>query len=422
MFKEDEYIKRDLEEELKNYIDSPEIIAVVGPRQAGKTTLLKKIDHDLQNSNFLTFEDRDVLNLFEESEKEFAEMHLQGYDYLFIDEFQYAEEGGKKLKYLYDQYPDKKILIAGSSTAEMTVKGLKHLTGRVLKFHLYPFSFREFLRYKNERLFQLYKKKVEKIKGWIEGEEELNITDTSLKKLEKFRKEYAVYGGYPRAVLSDREEEKQKVIESIVDTYLIREIRDVLSISEDREIENLMKILAVHMGEKINYSSICDKVDTNYSKLKERLNIFEHTFVLEQMRPFYTNKSKEISKSPKIYFCDNGFRNALLGSFQDLDLRKDQGELNENFFFTQTREDLNYWRTKSNAEVDFILDKNGLHPFEVKTTPKVTRSARSFCKKYNPERFFILNELQLKKKEDNIFYVPLVFSTSLTETCGYEKT
>ncbi|MFP4045836.1 MAG: ATP-binding protein, partial [Candidatus Aenigmatarchaeota archaeon] len=399
MFDEDEYVKRDLEDEIREYIDSPEIIVVVGPRQAGKTTLLKKIHHGLENSKFLTFEDRDVLNLFEEDEKEFAEIHLEGNDYLFVDEFQYAEKGGKKLKYLYDQYPDKKIFITGSSTAEMTVNGLKHLTGRVLKFSLHPFNFREFLRYRDEDLFHLYQKKEKKIGGWIEDKEELDITDTSLKNLEKLRKEYTVYGGYPRVVLSETKEEKKKVLKNIVDTYLVREIRDVLSISEDREIEDLMKILAVQMGEKINYNSISDKAEISYGKLKERLNIFEHTFILRQVRPFYSNKSKEISKSPKIYFYDNGFRNALLDSFQDPDLRKDQGELNENFFFTQTREELNYWRTKSNAEVDFILDKNEPCPFEVKTTPKMTRSARSFCEKYKPERFFILNESRFEKKE-----------------------
>lgn len=420
MAKPNNYVKRDLEKELTNYLDVPEILAIVGPRQAGKTTLLKKIQSELENSNFLTFENSRVLDLFEEDEQEFAETYLENYDYLFIDEFQYAEKGGKKLKYIYDKYPGKKIIITGSSVAEMTVKGLKYLTGRVLKFYLSPFSFREFLRYKDKDLFRVFARREKEFKQWIKGDDKPNLSETNLKKLEKLRKEYTVYGGYPRVVLSEKAEERKKVLESIIDTYLLREIREVLSISDDREIKDLMKLLAVQIGDKINYNSICDKLETNYNTLKKRLNILEHTFILQQVRPFYTNKGKEISKSPKIYFYDNGFRNALLNSFQKPDLRKDQGELNENYFFTQSGEELKYWRTKSQAEVDFILEQERPIPFEIKTKPKLTRSFRSFQSKYKPQVSFVLNQTRFEvregdKSEGKTYLVPLSFAESLTE-------
>lgn len=402
------YVRRDLEEEILKYINSPEILAIVGPRQAGKTTLLYKIKSKLENANFITFEDRDALSLFEEDEKEFGEIYLENYDYLIIDEFQYAKKGGKKLKYLYDTYTDKKIIITGSSASDMTVKGLKYLTGRVLKFRLYPFSFEEFLRYRDEDLYRLYTKKAEIMGKWIRGEEDLNISDTVLGRLENLRKEYTVYGGYPRVVLSETEERKQKILKNIVDTYLKREIRDVLGISEDRKMENLMRILSLRMGEKANYSSICEKAGVNYNKLKRWLNILEHTFVLKQIRPFFTNKEKEVVKAPKIYFYDNGFRNAILNSFRGLELREDRGELNENYFFTESREELKYWRTKSKAEVDFVLNR-GTIPFEIKTTPKTTRSFRSFQDKYRPEVSFVMNEKELGRSEDALF-VPLAFS------------
>lgn len=409
-----EYVKRDLEEELWDYIESPEILAVTGPRQAGKTTLFKKLREQLDNSNYVTFEDRDVLRLFEEDEKEFAELHLQGNDYLLIDEFQYAEEGGSKLKYLYDEYPDKKILITGSSAVDMTIEGLKHLTGRVLKFNIYPFSFREFLRYRDEDLFELFEKREKKISGWVKEDEKLDLTQTNLEKIEDLRKEYAIYGGYPRVVLADSEEEKQKVLENIVETYLIREIGDVLNISDDREFEDFMKVLALQMGEKTNYNSVRQKVEMTHQKLKNRLNILEHTFVLEQVRPFYTNKQKEITKSPKIYFYDNGFRNSLLNSFSDLELRKDQGELNENFFFTQARRELKYWRTKSRAEVDFVRENREINAYEIKTSPKTTKSIRSFQDKYEPENMFIMNQEKIQKDSDEV-YLPLIFSQSVAD-------
>ena len=409
-----DYVKRDLESELWDYIDSPEILAVVGPRQAGKTTLFQKIAEELDNSNFVSFEDREVLRAFEEDEKEFAEAHFEDYDYLLIDEFQYAEDGGKKLKYLYDAYPDKKILITGSSAADMTIEGLKHLTGRVLKFNLYPFSFKEFLRCKDRGLYKIFEKREEKIHDWIKDDEDLSITDTNLEKIEKLRKEYAVYGGYPRVVLAESEDEKQKILENIVETYLIREIGDVIGIEDDREFEDLMKVLALQMGEKTNYNSICQQVGISHNKLKDRLNILEHTFVLKQVRPFYTNKKKEITKSPKLYFYDNGFRNSLLNSFQELNLRKDQGELNENFFFTQARTELKYWRTKSRAEVDFIHKNQEINAYEIKTTPKTTKSIRSFQQKYNPQNMIIMNQEKIKKTDSEIF-LPLIFSQKIAE-------
>jgi len=413
---EQEYVKRSLEKEIQKYINSPEILAIVGPRQAGKTTLLYKIHTELKNSNFISFEDREKLNLFEEDEKEFAEIHLKDHNYLLIDEFQYAEEGGKKLKYLYDTYPDKKILITGSSTANMTVKGLKHLTGRVLRFKLHPFSFKEFLRYKNKKLHNLYTKKGKQIKKWIKKGKKPEVSKTILTKLERLRKEYIIYGGYPRVALSDSKEKKKKILDNIVDTYLIKEIKDVLGISEDKEIEKLMKILALQMGDKTNYNTVREKTGLHHTKLKKRLNILEHTFILKQVNPFYTNKQKEIVKSPKIYFYDNGFRNSLLNSFQKPELRDDHGKLNENFLFTQAKRELKYWRTKSKAEVDFIIEKNTSNPIplEVKTTPNITKSFRSFQEKYQPEKAFIMNEKELKK-EEKTFLIPLIFSEQVID-------
>lgn len=413
VFDEESYVERDLEEEIMKYIEDPEILAVTGPRQSGKTTLLKKIETRLENSNFVSFEDRDILGLFEEDVKEFAEMYLEGHDYLIIDEFQYAGEGGKKLKYLYDAYPEKKILITGSSAADMTVKGLKYLTGRVLKFRLYPFSFSEFLRYRNKDLYRLYSKRTEDIEKWLSGGG-LNISETTLDELEDLRKEYVVYGGYPRVVLSEDKEKKEKILKNIVDTYLIREVGEVLGISEDRKMKDLMRILALQMGDKVNYSSICDKTGINYQKLKGWLNILEHTFVIRQVRPFFTNKKKEVVKAPKVYFYDNGFRNSIIKSFRKPELREDQGEINENFFFTQVTEELKYWRTKSGAEVDFVLEAEPPVPFEIKTKARITRSFRSFQKKYQPELSFIINEKEVRK-EDSTFFTPLVFSETVVK-------
>ena len=124
------YIKRKLEDDIFKYLEKREILAIIGPRQAGKTTLLKKIQDGLENSIFLNFEDRDVLELFEQDIKGFAKKYFN-YKYIFIDEFQYSKKGGKGLKYLYDEFPDNKIIISGSSAIDLTIHAIKFLVGRI---------------------------------------------------------------------------------------------------------------------------------------------------------------------------------------------------------------------------------------------------------------------------------------------------
>ncbi|MFO7991368.1 MAG: ATP-binding protein [Thermoplasmata archaeon] len=412
------YVKRDLEDRIWRYIDSPEIISVTGPRQSGKTTLLLKIHDELDNSRFISFEDREVLDLFEEDIKNFAKVYIEDHDYLIIDEFQYAESGGKKLKYLYDHYPDKKILITGSSVSEMTVKGLKFLTGRIFNFILYPFSFEEFLRYRDEKLYDIYNEKKKMLEGWICSKKEFDISKSINSKFEELRKEYTIYGGYPRVVISEDEEEKRTVIKNIINTYLLREIRDVLDISDDREVRNLMRLLSLQTGELTNYSNISNKSGFTHMDLKKKLNILELTFIIKLVQPFFTNKQKEIVKTPKVYFYDNGFRNGVISNFQEMENRSDRGELNENFFFSQVVrkvENLKYWRSKGKAEVDFVLQDENVYPYEIKTTPKVTRSLRSFSDRYDPEYCFVVNEMEFGRRSENIFYVPLWLSGPLCE-------
>ena len=154
------YIKRGLEKEILPYLDSPEIIAIIGSRQCGKTTLVQHITKELKGKtvNFLDFEDRDELNLFINDIKAFIKLHVEGKDYLIIDEFQYAIDGGKQLKYIYDSCQIK-IIITGSSATELSIQSIRHLVGRIFVFVLYPFSFDEFLSFRNPALSQLAEEK-----------------------------------------------------------------------------------------------------------------------------------------------------------------------------------------------------------------------------------------------------------------------
>jgi predicted AAA+ superfamily ATPase len=378
------YIPRELETAIELYRNSPEIIAIIGTRQCGKTTLMQHIMQGIKGKRvvFLDFEDRDELNLFTSDIKSFAKLHVEGKDFLFIDEFQYAAEGGKQLKYLYDHFPIK-IIITGSSATELSIQSIRHLVGRIFVFTLHPFYFYEFLSYKEPNLAELIRT-------------EPALSSVIIERTQPYYQEYLIYGGYPRVVLADSFQEKEVVLKNIFQTYLLKEIRQILNYRHDLKLEKLIRALAFQVSGICNYNELSGLTGLKYRELLEALDILTNTFVVSPARPYFTNKRLELVKSPKYYFIDNGFRNSAVKNFRPPAERSDRGALHENFIAAELLKkdiDLRYWRTKSKAEVDFIIDQgNQLVPLEVKTQlggPRVSRSFRSFIDKYHPAQAII---------------------------------
>ncbi len=387
MLEKDHYIPRVLENRINNFLSSPEIIAIIGPRQCGKTTLLHHIAAKLgfSKTGIIDFEDRDELNLFMHDIKAFAELHVQGQDFLFIDEFQYAADGGKNLKYIYDHFPVK-IFITGSSSTELSVQSIQYLVGRIFVFNLYPFSFKEYLRFKEPKMAQL-----------IDGRPEIGLE--IIKRVNSHYADFQIYGGYPRVVLSSTNKEKETVIKNIFNTYLLREINQILNYRDEFKLTRLINALALQIGSSVNYNELSSVTGFKHNELLEAIDILEKTFVIHKSTPFYQNKRLELVKSPKFFFVDNGFRNMAIKNFLPASSRTDIGALNENYIATELVKkghSIRYWRTKSKAEVDFIIEDHGdVIPLEVKTTlnkPSVSRSFRSFLEKYQPPRGFITSQ------------------------------
>ena len=381
------YIPRLLENRINDYVKSPEIIAIIGPRQCGKTTLLHHIAAKLKftKTGIIDFEDRDELNLFMHDIKAFADLHVQGQNFLFIDEFQYATGGGKNLKYIYDHFPVK-IFITGSSSTELSVQSIQYLVGRIFVFNLYPFSFKEYLRFKEPKLGQL-----------IDGKPQ--IGPEIIKRINRHYADFQIYGGYPRVALSSANQEKETVIKNIFNTYLLREINQILNYRDEFKLTRLINALALQIGSSINYNELSSLTGFKHKELLEAIDILEKTFVIHKSIPFYTNKRLELVKSPKFFFVDNGFRNMAIKNFLPSTSRTDVGALNENYIATELVKkgySIRYWRTKSKAEVDFIIEDQGYAiPLEVKTTinkPSVSRSFRSFLEKYQPPRGYITSQ------------------------------
>ncbi len=400
------YIPRRLEGEITKYLDKPEILAVIGPRQCGKTTLLQNIFATLQNAVFLDFEDRETLQLFEIEIETFIELYIKKYKYVFIDEFQYAQNGGKNLKYIYDHHQTK-IIISGSSATDLSIHSIKYLVGRIFVFSLYPFSFEEYLSYKDKALYKL--------------NVQIKLSPGIIQKIYPYFQEYCIYGGYPRVVLATTKEEKELVLRNIYNTYLLKEIKEILQLPDDYKLTKLLHALALQTANIIHYNELSGITGFTYHDLVKYLNILEKTFICMRSQPYHTNKRTELAKAPKIFFLDAGFRNAIIKNFQDISNRTDKGALHENFVAVELYKrgfDLKYWRTKSDAEVDFIVEKEGkIIPIEVKSTlkePEVSRSFLSFIEKYNPEKKIILSELLVADKK-GVLFRPLFFVNNVLD-------
>jgi len=396
------YIPRDLELEIRKYLPAKEILAIAGARQCGKTTLILNILKQLERKKSIksiSFDDFKTLSLFENDLDSFCQIHVKGQDILFIDEVQYAKESGKKLKYIYDSFPIK-IIISGSSSSELSIQSLKYLVGRIFIFNLYPFSFKEFLLARDPHLVPLY----EKAKYGKEVTSELN----------RHLGEFIRFGGYPRVVLAKNDEEKILVLKNIMNTYLLREIKEVLGLKEDFKLLKLIKSLSLQIGNLVNYNELSALSELSSPEVKKYLNILEKTFICSLMSPFQSNKRTELVKNPKVYFYDLGFRNIVIDNFSVE--RADLGGMYENFIFSELVKNNfvpKYWRTKSKAEVDFILEKGKeIIPIEVKvnlSAANLTRSFQSFLEKYHPALGFITSsyfEDRLKVVHGEIIFVP----------------
>ena len=426
---------RDLMTELQKWIKRREIYAIKGPRQSGKTTILKMLKQWLideqrvkpENIIFLTFEDRDNLEKFSSDPKGLVRSFIAEREnerfYFLIDEFQYLKDGGQKLKFLYDIFENVKFIITGSSSLELKENTGKFLVGRVFSFYLYQLSFEEFIKIRSSQLNNVYRERKDYLGDFIFRGKEFSIPQKDVfgKDFEKVFEEYTIWGGYPEVVKAKEEETKRIILKNIYDTYINRDIIELLKITDFSKLKTLLLLLANRIGNLLNYNDLGLNTHTYFKEVKHYLSILEETFVINLLKPFFTNKTTELKKNPKIYFMDTGFRNYLLHNFNELSIRPDKGAIVENTAFTQLKikqkdnYQIRYWRTLSKAEVDFILQENGtLIPIEVKysemKTPQISRAFRNFLTQYKPKRALILTKNfwgKLKVDETIIKFIPV---------------
>ena len=393
--------RRKLFEALLYEKESKKITLILGPRQVGKTVLLKQLYETISENNPAIFLDLDIISNFEKVssyENLVNFITLQGYAenesaffYLFLDEFQRYPGFSMILKNVYDNHDNIKIFATGSSSVKIKDEIQESLAGRKNIHYLYPLDFEEYLIFKeNQDALQHYKN-VNKLKG--------QKIDTSL--LMGLLKEFLVFGGYPEVVLAVNEKEKIRALESIFDLFVKKDLVEYLNIKKILNVKRLIEILSVNLAQKIKYEELAQITSIKEYEVRDYLEILKETFLILDVRPFFTNKNKEIVKIPKIYFVDSGVRNYFLNNFVTTEKRTDSGFLFENFvaseFLKAGQKNIKYWQDKNKREVDFIIDN--IHkqiPVEVKFKSNLKQNdfygLKAFLMQYpDTEKSFLIN-------------------------------
>ena len=387
-------IQRDIEHLVSKSIQLKEITILVGARQVGKPTLLKhiaaKLHKNQQQTLFLNFDIEKDAAYLESQEKLIKKASLEFGDkrgYLFIDEIQRKQNAGLFLKGIYDSGFPHKLIVTGSGSLELKEKISESLMGRKDLITMRSVSFRELVNY------QTNYKYTDKLEYYFESEE-----GSTYNKL----LEYLTYGGYPRLVTEKTSESKSRIIREIFNTYVTRDITQLLNLRSPEKFVRFIRLLATRIGEISNYSNLASEINISTDTLKQYLYYAEQTFTIDTVKPFYTNPSKELVKSPVFYFTDLGLLNFALNRFGQF-YKEQSGFLFQNLIYLMLKDkyyneldNIRYWRTKEKAEVDFVVkDKNGVIPFEVKFSSlkkdSFSRSFRSFIDKYQPKEAYIVN-------------------------------
>ncbi len=408
-------IDRELLEKVLSNLDAKEAIAIRGPRQSGKSTLLKILKDRIVASGieedrvtYLSFEDPNILDEFTKDPRGYISTFIRGdkRHYFLLDEVQYDKQAGRRLKLIYDSMPNVKLIITGSSTLDVSNISTS-LVGRVFLYELLPLSFGEYLKYKDYRLYGIFIENHRKFTDLILKDKDVKFNGVSVGELERHLEQYVCYGGFPEVVKSREVSRKVEVLKNIYITYLEKDIPGVFGITDVYILRKTILYLALNIGNILDYNSIASDTGLYYSKLMKYLGILGDTYVVRTIPPFYRNRITELKKNKKLYFFDTGLRNYIIQNFNPLDKRDDAGRLFENFAASELHQiaapthNINYWRTTAKAEVDFIFNRQtSIIPIEIKhrnvKKPTIEKSMQSFITAYAPKSAIIAGRGILK--------------------------
>ena len=374
-------IARILEKNIKTKFFKGKAIILLGPRQVGKTTLLKKMAANLKDTLWLNADNFEVQTLFETPSSSRFKAIIKKHKVLIIDEAQNIKDIGLKLKIITDELKEVQLIATGSSAFDLSNELNEPLTGRKFEYQMYPISFEEMAAYH----------------GFLE---ELSLL-----------KHRIVYGYYPDVVVNQGEE--KDILKLLADSYLFKDILIWNKIKKSDKIIKLLQALAFQIGNQVSYNELGKIVGLNSETVESYIELLEKSFIIYRLGTFSRNLRTELKKTRKIYFTDNGIRNAVIGNYNPLELRNDKGALWENFIIGERKKYLAYhniyvnsyfWRTTAQQEIDYIEERDGkIYAFEFKwSSHKKAKISKTFLKAYpnaiikiiTPENFeeFILKQ------------------------------
>jgi len=385
------YYHRTLQDKIMENINSTEAVFILGPRQSGKTTLLKHLMLMVgeDNSLFFDIEYPQNLSLFNQSIDSILQTlrnkkkTKSTITYIFLDEVQYIADFSKTIKLLVDHYSEEfKLIMTGSSSVMIKQQFKESLVGRKHIYELYPLSFLEFCTFKGENeivsLIQL-ESNDEAIQGMKYYQPQFEL----------LMQEYILFGGYPKVVLANNTNDKIGILQDIASSYILKDIRNLFHIAKIDSLNHLVRYLSINIGKEININSISIETGLHRETIDNYLNILEASYIIKRLTPYHTNLGTELKKMSKVYYVDTGIRNVLMNNFNDLEQRTDKGELFENYVFLNLyhKKDmltqLKFWKTRNKQEIDFVLiNANSLLAYECKYGMDKQNSFTTFRNQY----------------------------------------
>ncbi|MFZ3137894.1 MAG: ATP-binding protein [Thermodesulfovibrionales bacterium] len=384
--------KREIVGEIERYLYTGDIIVLHGARQVGKTSLLRYLEAELkakgETTYFIDLEDSRYVKILDAGFSEFLKLleeegikatRQNNKVFVFVDEIQYLATPSSFLKLISDHHKDIKLIVSGSSSFAIKSKFKDSLVGRTVDFDIFNLSFREFLTFK----------------GYPFEEGKVH-TGKKVDELRGFFKQYVLYGGYPKIVLTPEVAMKEKYLQQIIDTYVKKDIRDLARVKDIEKFNKLLEALAAQSSQLLNVAELSNTTRIAKQTIEKYLFIMENTYILKLVRPFSGNIRSELFKLPKIFFYDTGI-------MQMLWLKGLQKELIGSVFETgifselvkkHDKDSVYYWRTKDKKEIDFILKiKKVLLPIEVKLSFEQFKPAavNYFSEKYGIKKYKVVS-------------------------------
>lgn len=359
-------------QKIENFITKGRVLIIYGPRRIGKTTITKKYFESFLKdgkSIYLVGDDIKLQELFNSLDRDKILDFASFYQNIIIDEAQYIKDIGKAIKMIIDAFPDKNIILTGSSSFELSQQAGEPLTGRQFTTTLFPIL-----------------------------QKELKISRFDL---ENNREKYLIYGSYPEIILSKNAEDKKRILNELVNSYLLKDILVLDKIKSSQILLDILKALAFQIGKEVSYSEIARMVGRDVKTIQRYIDILEKTFVVKRIGAYSNNLRNEISRKNKFYFYDLGIRNTVINQYGNISDRNDVGALWENFIFIELYkkslaenkyENFYFWRTKDGKEIDIIIEKDGkIKAIECKLSQNKSGDFEVFKSYYSKSEILTIN-------------------------------